>query len=372
MTREQREPTTTYADTIVIGGGQTGLTVGYELAKRKVDFVILDASERVGDAWRKRWDSLLLFTPARYNGLPGKTFPAKGDQYITKDELAAYLESYAEENDLPVRSNCRVTRLSFDGDTYVAETAGVGVLRSANVVVAMSDYQVPYVPDFAPDLDPDIIQMHSSQYQRPSQLAEGPVLVVGFGNSGADIGLELSKTRPTYLSGDPSVVIPFRIEPWLGRNVGVRLIRFGAVRILNTSTPIGRRVRSKLLGHGGGAPIVRVKPADLESAGVRRVERVMGVKDGLPVLADGTVLDVANVVWCTGFRAGLGWIDLSVFDDRGSPVHQRGIVADQPGLYFCGLFFLHALWSETLSGMPIDAGHVVDHLVSRQEAAMTG
>ena len=372
MNHEEQEPETTYVDTIVIGGGQTGLTVGYELAKRRIDFVILDANERVGDAWRKRWDSLLLFTPARYNGLPGMKFPAKGDQYVTKDEIATYLETYAEENDLPVRSNCRVTRLSFDGETYVVETDGVGVLRSANVVVAMSDYQVPYVPDFAPDLDPDITQMHSSQYQRPSQLADGPVLVVGFGNSGADIGLELTRTRPTYLSGDPSVVIPFRIEPWLGRNIGVRLVRFGAVRVLNTSTPIGRRVRPKLLAHGGGAPIVRVKPADLEDAGARRVERVTSVKDGLPVLADGTVLDVANVIWCTGFRPGFGWIDLPVFDDQGLPVHQRGIVADHPGLYFCGLFFLHALWSETVSGMPIDAAHVVDHLASKQQDAVFG
>ena len=371
MTHVRRETPTGYFDTIVVGGGQTGLTVGYELAQRGVDFVILDANERVGDAWRKRWDSLLLFTPARYNGLPGMKFPAKADQYITKDELAEYLETYAEANDLPVRSNTRVTRLSFDGETYVVEAAGV-LLRSANVVIAMADYQVPYVPEFGPDLDPDIVQMHSGQYQRPSQLADGPVLVVGFGNSGADIGLELTKTHTTYLSGDPSVVIPFRIEPWFGRNVGVRLVRFGAVKVLNTNTPIGRRVRPKLVGRGGGAPIVRVKPADLEAAGARRVPRVTGVEGGLPVLADGTVLGVANVVWCTGFRSGFSWIDLPVFDDRGRPVHERGIVSGSPGLYFCGLFFLHALWSETLSGMPIDAKHIVDHLVSRRPNVVTG
>jgi putative flavoprotein involved in K+ transport len=371
VTYDQPEPRTGYFDTIVIGGGQTGLTVGYELAQRGVDFVILDANERVGDAWRKRWDSLLLFTPARYNGLPGMKFPAKADQYISKDELATYLETYAEVNDLPVRSSTRVTRLSFDGETYVVEAAG-GELRSANVVVAMADYQVPHVPDFAPDLNPDINQMHSAQYKRPSQLADGPALVVGFGNSGADIGLEVAETHTTYLSGKPSPVIPFHLEPWFGRNIGVRLVRFAAVKVLNTSTPVGRRVRPKLIAHGGGAPIVRVKPTDLAKAGVRRVERVTSVEDGLPMLADGTALDVANVIWCTGFRPGFSWIDLPVFDAQHHPVHERGIVPGQPGLYFCGLFFLHALWSETLSGMPIDAKHVVDHLASKRQAIMTG
>ncbi|MDH3464283.1 MAG: NAD(P)/FAD-dependent oxidoreductase [Acidimicrobiia bacterium] len=364
------EPRTEYFDTIVIGGGQTGLTVGYELAQRGVDFVILDANERVGDAWRKRWDSLLLFTPARYNGLPGMKFPGKADQYISKDEVATYLEMYAEVNDLPVRSSTRVTRLSFDGETYVVEAAGREI-RSAKVVVAMADYQVPHVPDFAPDLDPDIVQMHSAQYKRPSQLIDGPVLVVGFGNSGADIGLELTKTHTTYISGNPGAVIPFHIEPWLGRQVGVRLVRFAAIKVLNTSTPIGRRVRPKLMAHGR-APIVRVKPADLANAGARRVDRVTGVKDGLPVLSDGTVLDVANVIWCTGFRTEFSWIDLHVFDEQGRPVHERGIVVDQPGLYFCGLFFLHALWSETLSGMQIDARYVVDHLATKRKDVMTG
>ncbi len=357
-------------DTIVIGGGQTGLTVGYELEQRGVDFVILDANDRVGDAWRKRWDSLLLFTPARYNGLPGMPFPAKGDTFVTKDELATYLETYAEANDLPIRSRTRVTRVSHDGDSFVVE-AGGKELRSANVVIAMANYQVPHVPDFAPDLDPDILQMHSAQYVRPSQLADGPVLVVGLGNSGADIGLELANDRETYVAGTPGPVIPFRIEPWLGRNVGVRLVRFVAVKVLNTGTPIGRRARPKMMRHTGG-PIVRVKPRDLVEAGAHRVGRVTGIRDGRPVLADGTALDVANVVWCTGFRPGFDWIDLPVFDNEGRPVHERGIVASQPGLYFCGLFFQHALWSETLSGMPIDARYIADHLASKKQVVVAG
>ncbi len=356
-------------DTIVIGGGQTGLTVGYELARRGIGFVILDAAERVGDAWRKRWDSLMLFTPARYSGLPGMPFPAEPETYVSKDEVAEYLERYAEAGDLPVRSGTRVTRLGHDGHSYVVEANGAS-LRADNVVVAMANYQVPHVPDFAPDLDPDIIQMHSSQYKRPSQLADGPVLVVGMGNSGADIGLELARDRTTYIAGEPAAVIPFRIEPWFGRTIGVRLVRFGAVKVLNTSTPIGRRARERMLEHHTAAPLVRVKPRDLIDAGAHRVARVSGVRDGLPLIADGTVLDVANVVWCTGFRPGFDWIELPVFDGEGRPNHDRGIVNTHPGLYFCGLFFLHALWSETLSGMPIDAKHVVEHLASRSRSTI--
>lgn len=354
-------------DTIVIGGGQTGLAVGYELKQREIDFVILDASARVGDVWRRRWDSLRLFTPARYAGLPGARFPAKGGEYIGKDAVAEYLEQYAETNDLPIRSNTRVTRVAKDGDSFVVEAAG-RTLRSANVIVAMADTQVPHVPEFAPDLDPAITQVHSARYKRPSDLTDGPVLVVGLGNSGGDIGLELARTHTTYVSGSPNGVIPFRIEGGFGRTIGVRLVRFAAIRMLNTRTPIGRKARPKMLAHPT-APLVRVKPRDLDEAGVVRVDRVTGVTNGRPLLADGTVLDVANVVWCTGFRNGFSdWIDLPVFDDDGAPLHDRGIVGAQPGLYFCGLFFLHSLWSETLVGMPIDAEHVVDHLAARKVA----
>ncbi len=360
---------TRYIDTVVIGGGQTGLTIGHELRQRGCDFVILDANERIGDAWRNRWDSLLLFTPARYNGLPGLAFPGKPDEFIGKDDLAAYLELYAEAHDLPVMSGTRVTRVSHDGAEYLVEADGLQ-LRSANVIVAMANYQAPKVPDFAPDIDPRIFQMHSNSYRRPSQLNDGPALVVGLGNSGADIGLELASTRTTYVSGRPNAVIPFRIEPWLGRNVGVRLVRWLAVRLLSTATPIGRKARPKIMSQSG-APLVRVKPRDLVAAGARRVERVTGVFDGKPQLADGTVLDVANIIWCTGFKPGFDWIDLPVFDDEGRPTHERGIVAGQPGFYFCGLFFQHSLWSETLSGMPIDAVHVVDHLVIERPALAT-
>lgn len=349
-----------HIETIVIGGGQAGLTVGYELQQRNRDFVILDAGDRIGDAWRKRWDSLVVFTPARYLGLPGLKFPASGGSFVGKDAIADFLEEYAHFHDLPVHLGVRVKRLGHDGSRYTVDTGG-RTLYADNVVVAMADYQIPKVPHFAPDLDPDIVQTHSARYKNPSQLQDGPVLVVGLGNSGADIGLEIARTHRTYIAGKESAHIPFRIEPWYGRNVLVRLVRFVMVNVLNTSTPIGRNVRPKLMSEA--APLVRVKPKDLEAV-AERVGRVTGVVDARPALDDGRVLDVANVVWCTGFDHGFPWIDLPVFDREGHAMHQRGIVENQPGLYFCGLNFLHSVWSETLTGVAQDARYVVNHLDS--------
>lgn len=353
-------------DTLVIGGGQTGLTVGYYLAKTGRTFLILDGNERVGDAWRNRWDSLRLFTPAKFNGLPGMDFPDPGDRFVGKDEVADFLESYATRMGLPVLSGARVGRLSREDRLFRADTTSE-TFHARNVVVAMANYQEPRVPEFADRLRPSIRQLHSSQYRNLDSLRDGPALVVGMGNSGADIGWEVARERETYLSGNPSAVIPFRIESWFGRKIGGYLVRFLATKVVTTSTPIGRRLRPKMLKKA--APVVRVKPKDLEAAGAKRVPRVTGVEDGLPELADGRTLEVANVIWCTGYRPGFEWIDLPIFDERGQPRHERGVVDEVPGLYFCGLFFQHALWSETFPGMPKDARHVVDHLDRRTSAA---
>ena len=350
-------------DTIVIGGGQAGLTVGYHLKARGLDFIILDAGARVGDAWRKRWDSLRLFTQSRMNGLPGMPYPGSGEAFIGKDEIADYLEDYAQTMELPVRLGVRVEHVGRSGDGY-SVLAGGETYRARNVVVAMADYQVPKVPDFAPDLNPDIVQMHSTQYRNPAQLRSGPTLVVGLGNSGADIAYEIAQHQPTLVSGTESSAIPFRLESWFGRTIGTRLVRLAMVRILNTSTPMGRKVRPKMLEEA--SPLVRVRPKELAAVGAERVDRIGSVVDGLPVTESGRSLDVANVVWCTGFSPGFSWIDLPIFDEKGRPRHERGVVQDSPGLYFVGLFFLHAVWSETVTGMQADAKYAVAHLASRR------
>ena len=204
-----REPE--YIQTVIIGAGQAGLSVGYYLARQGLPFVILEANARVGDTWRQRWDSLRLFTPARFDGLAGMPFPAAGNAFPTKDEMAAYLESYAAHFHLPVRTGLRVQRVSRNGDRYLIE-AGPLRLEADHVVVAMATYQQPRVPAFARELSPDIVQLHSSEYRNPGQLRPGAVLIVGAGNSGAEIARELAATHRTWLSGRDVGHVPFRIS----------------------------------------------------------------------------------------------------------------------------------------------------------------
>ena len=363
---------TEYVPTIVIGGGQAGLAVGYHLARRGLPFLILDAGERIGDAWRKRWDSLRLFTPARYNGLPGMKFPAPGGVFPTKDQMADYLETYARRWALPVRTGVRVDRLSREGRRFIVQ-AGSQRFEADEVVVAMANYQVPRVPRFANQLDRTITQIHAHEYQNPGQLREGSVLVVGLGNSGADIAIDVARTHSTFLAGKESGVIPFPIEKALYRNVIVRVMRFIGHRVLNVQTPIGRMARPKMLHRS--APLIRVKPRDLVAAGIERVARVVGGRDGRPLLADERVLEVANVIWCTGFEPGFSWIRLPVFGADGDPLHRSGVVPVMPGLYFIGLQFLHAMTSATVTGVGRDAERIVEvirsriALVSREGAA---
>ena len=263
-------------ETVVVGGGQAGLAVGYQLAKRGLPFLILDANKRTGDAWRQRWDSLRLFTPARYAGLPGLRFPARVDAFPTKEEMADYLEIYAKHFRLPVRTGVTVDGLSKEGDRFVV-AAGGRRIEADNVVVAMANYQKPRLPAFARDLDSDIVQIHSHDYRNPRQLRDGGVLVVGAGNSGADIAVEVVKLRPTWLSGEESGHVPFPIESFLGRFVLIHVVRFIGHHLLSLGTPIGRRLRPTLLARA--APLVRIKPRDLLAAGIVRVPRVVGVAE---------------------------------------------------------------------------------------------
>jgi len=349
--------------TVVIGGGQAGLSVGHFLARRGLRFVILDAGDRIGDPWRQRWDSLRLFTPARFDGLAGMPFPAPPDSFPTKEEMADYLEAYARHFELPVRTGVRVDGLSRSGGRYVV-TAGDRRFEADHVVVAMANYQAPRVPSFAADLDPAIVQLHSHEYRNPGQLREGSVLVVGAGNSGSEIALEVSRRHPTWMSGRDTGHVPFRIDGFAGRVILVRLVlRVLFHRVLTVNTPVGRRVRPTVISQGG--PLIRIKPPDLLAAGVERVPRVTGVDRGRPVLADGRVLDAANVIWCTGFHPAFSWIDLPIFDEHGEPRHASGVVPGEPGLYFVGLHFLHAMSSTMIHGVARDAERVVAAIASR-------
>jgi putative flavoprotein involved in K+ transport len=347
-------------ETVIIGGGQAGLATAYHLRKQGRPFVLLDAEERIGDAWRKRWDSLRLFTPAKYDGLPGLRFPARRWSFPTKDEMGDYLEAYAIHFELPVRTGVYVDRVFRDGDRYVIES-GLQTFEAENVVVATGAHRAPKPPSFASELDPRITQLHSADYRNPSQLREGGALVVGVGNSGAEIALELSRAHDVYQSGTPSAEIPVRHGSFPSRFV-LPVIRFAGSHVLTVRTPIGRKIRPRFIAMA--APLIRTKSADLAAAGIERVPRVVGVRDGLPLLADGRPLDVANVVWCTGFHYDFSWIDLPVLADDGQPLHERGVVPSAPGLYFVGLVFQYAAVSDVLPGIGRDAAHVARHLAA--------
>jgi putative flavoprotein involved in K+ transport len=265
------------------------------------------------------------------------------------------MESYAKRFNLPIRLAVKVDTLTREGDGYVA-TADGSRIGADHVVVATGSYQMPRKPSFGAMLDRGIAQFHSTEYRMPSQFGAGEVLVVGAGNSGAEIALDAAAGHRTWLSGrvtgQVSQPIVFsRPLWWIGS------------RVLTRDTPIGRRM-SVAVASGRGQPLVQVRPSHLASAGVERVPRVAGVKEGKPQLEDGRVLDVATVVWCTGFDHSYPWIKLPITDEAGHLQHRRGAVESQPGLYFVGLPFQYRLASSLIAGVGDDAKYVVDKIRS--------
>lgn len=351
-----------HVETVVIGGSQSGLAIGYHLTQRGLPFVVLDQNDRVGDAWRNRYDSLRLFTPRRYNALPGMPFPGPPSSYPTKDETADYLEAYAREFELPVRTGVGVDRVSKVGDRFEV-ACDHSTLLAKNVVVATGAYHIPRIPPFAHELAEDIVQLHSQDYRNRSELRDGAVLVVGAANSGGEIALDLAPHHQTWLSGrDPGQ------EPSLGTGFGDRLLKaamwFMATRVLTVTNPLGRKFRDHFLYPPRGVPLGGGRRKEILVADVQRVPRTVGVKEGHPVLEDGRVLDVANVIWCTGFAPDYHWIDLPLPTHHGFPIHTRGIIDSVPGLYFIGLLFLRSLSSALLGGVGRDAEYIADHIAS--------
>jgi putative flavoprotein involved in K+ transport len=356
-------------ETVVIGAGQAGLGTGHHLARLGRPFVILDCNRRIGDNWRSHWDSLRVYSPAKYDSLPGMPFPAPDWSYPTKDEVADYLAAYVERFRLPVRTGVRVDRVRRQGDRYLV-TAGDRRYEADNVVVATGTFgRAPLVPAFASELDPGIRALHSSEYKNPAQLRDGAVLVVGASHSGGDVAYEVAAAgHRTILCGRPTGQLPFRIDSRVSRVV-FPVLFFLWSRVVTIHNPLGRRLRSHTRFHGG--PLLRVRAGDLAAAGVERAAaRMVGVRDGRPVLADGRVLDVRNVVWCTGFRQDFGWIDLPVIGPDCWPEEECGIVAASPGLYFCGLSFQREFSSMLSGGAGRDAEIVAKHIAARSRAEL--
>lgn len=341
-------------NTIVIGGGQAGLAAGYYLKIVNDDFLILDASARVGDTWRKRWDSLKLFTPPQFNNLPGWSYPAAGNSLMSKEQMADYLEQYVKEFSLPVRSGIPVTSLTRSFSGYFVESPG-GTFTCTNVVVATGANQVPHIPEFSSQLDSEIVQLHSSDYRNPDKLPQGDVLVVGSAVSGIEIALEVSRHRYTMIAGKPSFVVPaifFRF--------GLKFYWWFINNVLTIKTPVGKKVMPNVIK--GGAVIPQMLKR-LENAKVTRLPRVVGVRNYRPVLEDGRVVPVSTVIWCTGYRPDFSWIHINnLVNKSGWPITNRGVSELADGLYFIGMPFQYGLTSALVGGVGRDAAFIVDHI----------
>ena len=345
-------------DVVVIGGSQAGLAIAWHLARQGLRYAVLEAGPEIGHAWRSRWDSLTLFTPAQYDALPGMPFPAPADTYPTKDPVAGYLQAYASTFELPVRISARVTSLSRTEEGFEARTAGQ-VFRARQVVVATGPFQTPFVPPAAQGLDESVTQLHSAGYRNPQALPEGPVLVVGGGNSGFQIAEELAAAgRRVDLSIATKLpVLPQRLA---GKDLFWWLTHLGLMRV-TTESRLGRRMSSRefVIGHSRRR---------LQAKGVRFRPRLTGTGARSAHFADGSTLDTGVVIWATGYRLDHSWIQIPEVARDGQIAHQRGVTG-VPGLYFLGLSWQHTRGSALLGFVGDDAAYLAGCVAARRRAS---
>jgi putative flavoprotein involved in K+ transport len=343
-------------DVIVIGGSQAGLAIGYHLARSGAKFAILDAGSDIGQAWRSRWDSLKLFTPAQYSGLPGMAFPAPKDAYPSKDDVGSYLSSYASRFDLPVKLNAKVTSLTQTGDKYLARTAD-DAFSADQVVVATGPFQTPFVPPVVEDPEHEIFQIHSADYRNPAQLPDGEVLVVGGGNSGFQIAEELAATRKVTLAvGQRVPSLPQRL---LGKDLFWWLNGVGFMKV-STDSRLGRKLakRDVLIGSS---------PRRLPRSRVTLRKRLTNLVGRRALFDDGSEQEVGAIIWATGYRSDFSWIDIpGTKTPDGTIVHRRG-VTDSTGLFFIGLPWQHTRGSALIGFVKDDAAFIAGRIHSRLE-----
>lgn len=341
-------------DTLIIGAGQAGLAAAYYLRQAGVPCLLLERDAAIGQQWATRYDSLRLFSPAWASGLPGLPWPGPQRRYPTKDETAAYLRHYAAHFDFDIHLNQLVTHLGADSaGGFEALTAAGTRYRARRVIVCTGGYAGPKVPAWAGALPSSVPQLHSSQYQRPAQLPDGAVAVVGSGNSALQIAADLAATgRPVYVGFDERVKpMPNNTLMWAG------LTTFGLLRAS----------RHGLLGGWMQRQPEPVVAADLHR--LRRfpnahfIGRARAVEGATLVGAKAVTPALAAVVWATGFRPDFGWIDLPACGADGEPLHRRGLSRTVPGLAFLGLPWLDSRSSALLHGVGRDAHRVVTGLL---------
>ncbi|QSB48715.1 flavin-containing monooxygenase [Parageobacillus toebii] len=342
-------------DVLVIGAGQAGLAMGYYLKQNNILFAIVGKENRIGDVWRNRYDSLVLFTPRWFSSLPGMALKGDPNGYPTKDEIADYLEDYAQKFELPIHLNTEVISLQKENEIFRVTTNNSNYVAE-KVVVATGPFQKPYIPPFAESLSDKVYQVHTSRYLNPSQLQEGSVLVVGAGNSGAQIAVELSEDREVYLSvGHKMKFFPLEIMGksifWWFKKLGLLNVHINSSLgqfISKQSDPIFGKELKHLIQEGK----IKIKP------------RTVSISGDVISFADNSQIQVQNVIWATGLYSDYSWIQIpNVLDHRGKPIHQRGVTSVQ-GLYFLGLPWQYRRGSALIGGVGADAEYLVNHILN--------
>src|SRR4051812_37557426 len=357
MTATGGQPVKEHVEVVVIGGGQAGLAVGYHLAQQRRRFTILEAAGEPGASWRARWDSLKLFTPRRFDSLPGLAFPGDPDSYPARDDVVAYLTNYAQHFELPVELNSRVLGVRAPGGGGFLVELADRTYEADQVVVATGPFQVPFTPALAADLDDEIVQLHSTAYRSPADLPTGTTLVVGGGNTGYQIAEELVRSRPVHLAiGARQAPLPQRV---LGRDVFRYLQAVGLMR-KTVDSWLAQRVKDK-------ETLIGSSPRGARKQGIQLRPRATSAHVRTVTFADGSDLAVDAVVWATGFRLDHSFVDLPVFDGAGQIRHRRG-VTDVAGLYFLGLLWQHTRGSALLGWVKDDAQFIADRIAESAAA----
>jgi putative flavoprotein involved in K+ transport len=345
-------------DVLVVGAGQAGLAAGYYLARAGIPFLIIDGVARIGDSWRSRWDSLALFTVARYSGLPGLPFPGDPEHFPGKDEVGDYLEEYARGFDMPIRLNARATMLERRDGGYRAETEDC-TYEARQVIVATGAYQRPHVPEIAQKLSDSVAQVHSAEYTNPEQVGRGEVLVVGAANSGAQIAEDLAPSRRVYLAQGRRI-------PRMPRRLLGRSLYWWADHLRLLTAPLEGSLRGRTQR---GDLLIGTSLRQRERRhGVTLLERAVDADGHTVTFDDGRTVEVESVVWATGYRPDYPWLKMPVLDASGAPIQRRG-VTESEGLYFLGMRDLYSRGSSLIGWVKHDAEHIVDHIRRAAPAA---
>lgn len=347
-------------DVLVIGAGQAGLALAWYLNRAGARHLLVDAAPEIGHSWRTRWDSLRLFTPSQYDALPGTPFPAPADTHPTKDQVADYLAAYARTHDIPVRTGTRVHRLQRVDGRFVAQTNDGAALTARQVVIATGAFHHPHIPTLDGSLDPDLPQLHSSQYRNPAQLPDrGRVLVVGAGNSGLQIAEELNASHEVVVAAG-SHPMAFA-QRFAGRDLFWWLLKLGLMN-KPADSAIARRVRAR------GDIVIGSDRKQLARDGVRFHGRLVRADGRTVTFADGSNAQVDAVVWATGFRPDFEWIDADVTTPDGHLRHHEGRT-DLEGLWALGQPWQRTRGSALLGFVQHDAEHLAANITTQLLAA---